>query len=134
MNAGVQHMVTGAKWFLHLRKMGPLKLVSDLIDQFQRVMILVVCAMKIMGSFVLVFLCWLVYIRKFHHLFLLPVPATSNNRAYRFGDLIFSFSAADLLRLDSSSTDEIDKLAINELFEVFSNIPLHDTIPLLSRV
>ncbi|KAK6780777.1 hypothetical protein RDI58_022961 [Solanum bulbocastanum] len=46
--------------------------------------------------------------------------ATSNNRACRFGDLIFSFSAADLLRLDSSSTDEIDKLAINELFEVAS--------------
>ncbi|XP_016464729.1 uncharacterized protein LOC107787644 isoform X1 [Nicotiana tabacum] len=31
------------------------------------------------------------------------------------------FCAADLLRLDSSSTDEIDKLAINELFEVASN-------------
>ncbi|KAH0638097.1 uncharacterized protein [Solanum tuberosum] len=30
------------------------------------------------------------------------------------------FCAADLLRLDSSSTDEIDKLAINELFEVAS--------------
>ncbi|XP_019223746.1 PREDICTED: uncharacterized protein LOC109205483 [Nicotiana attenuata] len=29
--------------------------------------------------------------------------------------------AANLLRLDSSSTDEIDKLAINELFEVVSN-------------
>ncbi|CAN4091439.1 unnamed protein product [Withania somnifera] len=30
------------------------------------------------------------------------------------------FCAADLLRLDSSSSDEIDKLAINELFEVAS--------------
>ncbi|CAN4093084.1 unnamed protein product [Withania somnifera] len=30
------------------------------------------------------------------------------------------FCAADLLRLDSSNTDEIDKLAINELFEVAS--------------
>lgn len=126
-------MVTGAKWFLHLRKMGPLKLVSDLIDQFLRVMILVACAMKIMGSFVLVFLCcW--FISESSIIYLLPVPAMSNNRACRFCDMIFSFSAADLLRLDSSSNDEIDKLAINELFEVFSNIPFHDTIPLLNRV
>ncbi|KAL6978406.1 hypothetical protein U1Q18_020073 [Sarracenia purpurea var. burkii] len=31
------------------------------------------------------------------------------------------FCAADLLRLDSSGTDEVDKLALNELFEVASN-------------
>ncbi|GMQ00057.1 hypothetical protein CsSME_00047293 [Camellia sinensis var. sinensis] len=31
------------------------------------------------------------------------------------------FCTADVLRLDSSGTDEVDKLAINELFEVVSN-------------
>lgn len=69
-----------------------------------------------------------------HDPLLLPGSVMPNNRACLFGGLIFFSSTADLLRLDSSSTDEIDKLAINELFEVFANIPLGDTIPFQSRV
>ena len=39
----------------------------------------------------------------------------------RMGLCPLFYYAADLLRLDSSSGDDIEKLAINELFEVSGN-------------
>ncbi|KAL0283891.1 UNVERIFIED_CONTAM: hypothetical protein Sradi_7213900, partial [Sesamum radiatum] len=72
----VQHMVTEARWYLLLRKMALLKLGLDLIEQYQKVMILGACVKKIVVSFVQLTYSALI------------VPA-----------------------------DDIEKLAINELFE-----------------
>ncbi|KAL0294153.1 UNVERIFIED_CONTAM: hypothetical protein Sradi_6901400, partial [Sesamum radiatum] len=77
--SGVQHMVTEARWYLLLRKMALLKLGLDLIEQYQKVMILGACVKKIVVSFVQLTYSALI------------VPA-----------------------------DDIEKLAINELFEVAS--------------
>lgn len=51
---GDQILVTREKLFLPLKKMAPQKLELDLIDQFQKAMILEAFVKKIMVSFVLV--------------------------------------------------------------------------------
>ncbi|KAF8394574.1 hypothetical protein HHK36_020787 [Tetracentron sinense] len=76
--------------YLLLKKMDHLKLELDLIEQYQKATILGAFAKKIMVSFAPV------------------IPFTKSS----------SLMISDLLRLDSSAGDDIDKLGINELFEV----------------
>lgn len=114
---GVQHTVTEARLYLLLRKTALLKLGLDLISQFLKVMIWGASVKKIMVSFVQVFGIPMSLFLSLYMQLTIVMPVFVVN--------VCSFYAADLLRLESSAADDIDKLAINELFEVCYSISWH---------
>lgn len=100
-------MVSEARCCLLSRIMALPKLGLDLIGQFLRVMILGASVKKITVFSVQVISSVIQFI-----VYLIIWPVILVTIAYRI-------RAADLLRLESSSADDIEKLAINELFEVY---------------
>lgn len=124
-------MVVEAKLFLLLRKMVTQKLVLDLINQSQMAIIWAAFVMKITVFSVLVIPY--PYFQTYFSLFVLPYLLWySLNLLY----LVLLYCAANhLARLDGSGGDDIDKLAITELFEVLVSLYLIKTsaVPLVLR-
>lgn len=110
---GDQLLLTKGKFFLHLRTMVHLKLGYDLINQFQMGMTSVASVRKIMVSFVLV----IFNPTSPRSQWIFPRSLSRSLENMLTICSLTSSSTAEFLRLDNSS-DDIDKLAINELFEV----------------
>lgn len=111
-------MVVEAKLFMLLRKMVTQKLVLDLINQSQMAIIWAAFVMKITVFSVLV-IFYPYILTSFIIFVLLFLLQCSLKLLY----LVLLYCAANhLARLDGSGGDDIDKLAITELFEVLVSL------------